>query len=152
MRFWDSSALVPLLVAEETSRPLTALFRDEQEIAVWWGTEVECASSVARLERSTQLTPAETNRVFQRLAALAQSWHSIEPGETIRATALRLLRVHDLRAADALQLAAAFLASEGHPATLPFVCLDDRLAAAAHREGFQVIDRSSLDTAGTVSD
>jgi hypothetical protein len=51
VRFWDSSALVPLLVAEDTSEALQAFFQDRQEIAAWWGTEVECASAVARLER-----------------------------------------------------------------------------------------------------
>jgi hypothetical protein len=50
-----------------------------------------------------------------------------------------MLRVHDLRAADALQLAAGVAAAEGRPATLAFVCLDERLAAAAEREGFGVV-------------
>jgi hypothetical protein len=58
--------------------------------------------------------------------------------------ARRLLRVHPLRAADSLQLAAAVLASEGRPSTLEFVCLDDRLGIAAQREGFRVRDRSGL--------
>jgi hypothetical protein len=53
--------------------------------------------------------------------------------------ALRLLRNHPLRAADALQLAAALIASEETPQTLEFICLDDRLALAARREGFTVI-------------
>ncbi len=52
---------------------------------------------------------------------------------------MRLLRTHSLRAADALQLAAARAASEERPDTLPFVTLDERLALAAQREGFAVI-------------
>lgn len=144
MRFWDSSALVPLLVAEDTSDLLEALFQDEQSVAVWWGTEVECASAIARLERTGQLTPVESNEVFRQLQVLAQVWHLIDPGETLRESAKRFLRVHELRAADALQLAAASLAAEGRPSSLPFVCLDDRLATAAHREGFQVVDRAAL--------
>jgi predicted nucleic acid-binding protein len=56
----------------------------------------------------------------------------------VRQTAIRLLRVHPLRTADALQLAAAIAAAEDHPATLPFVTLDERLAQAAEREGFPV--------------
>jgi hypothetical protein len=135
---------VPLLVTEATSEPLEALFQDEQSIAVWWSTEVECASAVARLERMGQITPEETNEVFQQLQDMAQVWHLIDPVETIRVSARRFLRVHDIRAADSLQLAAAFLAAEGRPASLEFVCLDDRLVTAARREGFQVIDRSAL--------
>lgn len=144
MRFWDSSALVPLLVKEDTSAPLEALFLDKQSVAVWWGTEIECASAVARLEREGKLTPAEASDVFQQLLGLAEVWHVIDPVETLRVSAKRFLRVHDLRASDALQLAAAFLAAEGRPASLEVVCLDDRLVTAAQREGFQVIDRLAL--------
>jgi len=77
---------------------------------------------------------------LRRLSDLAVSWNEVEPGEMVRETAERFFRVHDLRAADALQLAAAFLASEGHPRTLEIVSLDHRLDAAAQLEGFEVID------------
>ena len=66
-------------------------------------------------------------------------WQEVEAGDLVRETAIRLLRVHPLRAADSLQLAAAFVAAEGRPSTLEFVTLDDRLALAAQREGFVVI-------------
>ncbi len=144
MRFWDSSALVPLLVAEDTSRSLETLFQDEESVAVWWATEVECASAVARLERMGQLVPAEANEAHQQLLELARVWHVIDPVETIRVSAKRFLRVHGLRAADALQIAAAFVAAEGRPASLEIVCLDNRLVTAAQREGFRIIDRSDL--------
>lgn len=147
MRFWDSSALVPLLVSEDTSEALEALFQEDQDVAVWWGTEVECASAVARLERMGKLTSAETSEAFEELQELARVWHLIDPVETIRVSAKRFLRVHDLRASDALQLAAAFLAAEGRPASLEVVCLDDRLVTASQKEGFKVIDRSVLQSA-----
>jgi len=44
-----------------------------------------------------------------------------------------------LHAADALQLAAAVAAADDSAAQLPFVTLDTRLALAAQREGFEVI-------------
>jgi predicted nucleic acid-binding protein len=74
-----------------------------------------------------------------RLERFAATWHEVQPLDLLRETALRLLRVHELRAADALQLAAAVIASEGRAGSLPFVCLDERLAAAAEREGFPVL-------------
>lgn len=144
MRFWDSSALVSLLVTEDASQSMETLFRDDESVTVWWATEVECASAVARLERMDQLTPTEANEAVQQLLELAQVWHVIDPVEAIRVSARRFLRVHDLRAADALQLAAAFIAAEGRPASLKIVSLDDRLVTAAQREGFQVIDRSAF--------
>jgi hypothetical protein len=47
--------------------------------------------------------------------------------------------VHRLRAVDALQLASATVAAERRPASLTLVTLDDRLEAAARKEGFVVV-------------
>ena len=83
---------------------------------------------------------AGARAAFERLARLSRMWQEAEPGDAVREVARRLLRVHPLRAADALQLAAAVLVSGGRPSTLEFVTLDDWLAAAARVEGFPVID------------
>ena len=48
--------------------------------------------------------------------------------------------MHPLRAADALQLAAAFVAAERGPSSLQVVTLDERLADAMRKEGFVLID------------
>ena len=144
MRFWDSSALVPLLAEEEVTAPLRDLYLADSGVIAWWGTPVECASAVSRLEREGRLTPREASYAFERLDAIVRHWHRIEPVEAVLETARRLLRVHPLRAADSLQLAAAFLASEGRPSTLELVCLDNRLVTAAQREGFLVRDHSRL--------
>jgi predicted nucleic acid-binding protein len=77
---------------------------------------------------------------LQRLRQLTAGWHEVDPSDEIRETAARFLRVHPLRAADALQLAAAFAAAERRPASLEIVTLDDRLANAARKEGFAVLD------------
>ncbi len=135
---------MPLVITEAVSYRLAELYLEDGAILTWWGSEVECVSAIARLERENKLSPRETGFALEKLDALARSWHRIEPIETIRQTARRFLRVHPLRAADALQLAAAFLASEGQPPSLGFVCLDDRLCTAALREGFPLVDRSTL--------
>lgn len=139
MRFWDSSALVPLLVEEASTARLLALYREDLEVVAAWTTPVECASAVARLERQGDLSSNDANEAFARLDALAPSWIEVEPRDEQREIARRLLRVHPLRAADALQLAAAVLAAERRPATLDLVTLDDRLADAARREGFRLL-------------
>ena len=144
MKFWDSSAIVPLLVEEALTEKILELYRQDQSVFAWWGTRVECASALARVERAEGLEPALSSEAFDRLELLADSWNEIESGAAVRETAQRFLRVHDLRAADALQLAAAFWASEVHPPTLEVVTLDDRLATAAEREGFGVIGRRRL--------
>ena len=137
MRFWDSSALIGLVMHQDNSTEMMALWRQDPEIAVWWGTLVECASALARRERDGG-DAAATAEAFARLDAFAQQWVEIEPHDEVREVAKRLLRVHPLRAADALQLAAAYLVSERRPPTLEIVTCDARLAAAASKEGFVV--------------
>ncbi len=139
MRFWDASAVVPLLVSEPVTGDVLALLEGDVEMLVWWGTPVECTSALARREREGALAPAGVGEAIDRLRMLSAAWQEVVPADVIRATAQRLLRVHPLRAADALQLAAAIAASEQDPETLAFVCLDDRLAEAAAREGFPLV-------------
>jgi predicted nucleic acid-binding protein len=118
---------------------MQALAMDDPLLLVWWGTAIECASALARLEREAALDNAAANLAFSRLAQLSVSWQEVEAGDLVRETSIRLLRVHPLRAADSLQLAAAFVAAEGRSSSLEFVTLDDRLAIAAQKEGFPVI-------------
>lgn len=139
MRFWDTSALVPLLAEERTTGSVQRVY-PTQRVVVWWGTVVECGSAIARLERDRALDAAQCAEAFARLDALRRAWVEVEPGDSVRETARRMLRVHPLRAADALQLAAAWLASERQPASLPLVTLDARLREAAMREGFPIVD------------
>src|SRR5262245_62026156 len=140
MRFWDASAVVPLLVAETTTAILQELAAEDRAMVVWWATEVECASALARLERAGGLEETALIAALERLKHVAEGWHEVDPSDGIREAALRFLRVHPLRAADALQLAAAFVAAERRPPSLEVVTLDDRLADAARKEGFAVVD------------
>jgi hypothetical protein len=140
VKFWDSSAIVPLLVGEATTGSMQTLASEDPLMLVWWGTPVECVSAISRLDRDGDLTSDGATAALQRLDALAGGWHEVQPVEAARIAARRLLRVHALRAADALQLAAAVVASEGHAASLEVVTLDDRLIDAARREGFVVRD------------
>jgi uncharacterized protein len=143
VNFWDASAIVPLLVAEASSRRLQSLLTKDSAMLVWWGSEVECVSALSRLERDGMLDERAMTLALQRLRKLAVGWHEIDPSDGVREAAVRFLRVHPLRAADALQLAAAFLAAERRPASSAIVTLDERLGAAARKEGFTVINPGS---------
>jgi predicted nucleic acid-binding protein len=140
LTFWDSSALVPLFAAESRTGAVQSMYTRDPEVVVWWGTPVECASAIARLEREGALSGSEAAESFSRLDALAPSWMQVDPSDEIRESARRFLRVHPLRAADALQLAAALVAAERRPPTLAFVSFDDRLRDAAAKEGFLLED------------
>jgi predicted nucleic acid-binding protein len=118
---------------------MIALLRDDPAAAVWWLTPVECWSALARLERDHRLTQEQVAQAAGLLDESTRRWTEVPPIERVRDQASRLLRVHPLRAADALQLAAALVLSDFDPRTLPLVTLDDRLATAARREGFPVL-------------
>jgi predicted nucleic acid-binding protein len=138
MRYWDASAIVPLLVQEPRTSDARAALAEDAAIVTWWGTRIECTSAIARLERAASLTPRQAAQAIEVLRALASGWNEILPAETVRENACRLLRVHALRAADAMQLAAATVMAGGRTAHAVFLAFDDRLREAASREGFRV--------------
>jgi predicted nucleic acid-binding protein len=145
VKFWDASAVVPLIIAERSTQDLQAIAVKDSAMLVWWGSVIECVSALARLERDGALNEHSVTLALQRLRELSSSWHEVDPSDEIRETAARLLRVHPLRAADALQLAAAFAAAEQRPVSLELVTLDERLGNAARKEGFTVIDLTTAD-------
>ncbi|NNM07379.1 MAG: type II toxin-antitoxin system VapC family toxin [Gemmatimonadetes bacterium] len=138
MRFWDTSALVPLLLEQEATAEVGGLLSQDPEIVAWWGTPVECVSAAARLRREDRLSVDEEERVLDLLDTLQESWLEILPSEEVRDRAVRLLRVHGLKAADALQLAAARVWA-GSTDRAELVTYDERLAFAARLEGFRVL-------------
>ena len=140
MRYWDTSAILPLIVDEPVREPLLELYEADPQVVAWWATPVEIASAVSRREREGALSAKEAEVALKAAKRLAAAWHEVVPSDSIRRTAERLLRVHAVRAADSLQLAAALIAANHEPPTLEMVCLDARLGAAARREGFSVIE------------
>jgi hypothetical protein len=126
------------LIAHEWLTPaVTEVFSADASMVVWWGTEIECHSAIAR--KTAALLPDGIASVEARLEELRHEWHEVQPAEAVRRTAVRIVRTHDLRAADALQLAAAIAIADDDLSSLPFVTLDDRLAQAAARERLPVI-------------
>jgi len=139
VRFWDSSAIVPLVSDEPGRESLLGLLEQDPVMTIWWATPVEVTSAVARREREGTLDLRAATQVLQKLRTLDGAWHQVLPGDALRSTAQRLLRVHPLRAADSLQLAAALTVADGDPGALEFVSLDRRLADAARKEGLDVL-------------
>ena len=136
MNFWDTSAIVAMLAGEGLAPVARRVHEGDERMAVWWGTVVECAAAVARRERENALRPDQATDLLGRVDSLAAYWHEVQPDRRIRALARRLLRVHPLKAADGLQLAAALAFAEDDPSGVGFVSFDTRLNDAAAREGF----------------
>jgi predicted nucleic acid-binding protein len=141
MTFWDSSALLPLVVAEPSTPAILALARGGKDIVIWWLTPVECASGLRRRRRAGELTPTALAKASAVLDKLIDGSLMVEPTDEVPLEALRLVAEHPLRAGDAVQLAAAVVwaGGPGRAAGKGFVCLDHDLRAAAAAEGFDLL-------------
>jgi len=143
MKFWDSSAILPLIVKESTTHFLLKLKKSDDEMVVWWGTETECLSALARREREGGLDRAAVSLAEGNLAKILSRSYEVQPTTEVRRIARRLLMTHPLRAGDALQLASALFFSGIQVPELPFVTLDKNLASSVGKEGFSLISIES---------
>lgn len=139
MRFWDSSAIVPLVIREPSSDEVTRVADEDRHPIVWWSTPVEVEAALRRALRAGRVVDSGYRFAAKAMEVFHASGEEIAPGEEVRRQATRLLRVHELRAADALQLAAAMVWCGGRPDGEGFVSLDRRLRDAAELEGFTVL-------------
>lgn len=139
MKFWDTSAWVPLLLREPATPTVEAVLQDDPDPVVWWGSAVECVSALSGAARDGRLSSRDLQTALATLRALREFAFEILPAEEVRSRAVRLLLSHPLRAADSLQLASALVWCREKTEGAGFVSLDDRLRAAALREGFDVL-------------
>jgi predicted nucleic acid-binding protein len=138
VRFWDTSALLPLFVDEPATDACTALLSSDPSVIVWEGTSVELQSALSRYRRHSSgfddLWPGVRHEMLQRWT----SWSRVADLAKATLRAQRLVNVHPLKTGDAFQLAAALVACEDQPQRMDFVTRDAALASAARLEGFRV--------------
>jgi uncharacterized protein len=139
VRFWDSSALVALAFPEASSAAASTLADEDDGFVLWWGTAIEIESALQRSAREERTSTFALRRARAFLTAVEERAAEVAPTAEVRERARRLVRVHDLRAADALQLAAALTWCAGEPREEGFVSFDRRLRLAAELEGFSVL-------------
>ena len=139
MRFWDASALVPLVIPEATTHVVARLLRSDADIVVAWTATIECVSAFVRRYRERIASEIQLAGALNRLTDLSARWNVTEPTMTLRSAAEKMVARHALRAGDAIRLASAVLAAEGSHEPLEFVCFDRRLALAATAEGLRVV-------------
>ena len=142
MRYWDASALVPLLVAEPESKLVRQWLSEDHRIVTWVWTRTEITGAIERRTREGLLSRRQRREVLGKLDAFARSWDEVTEVLAVRSRANALLARHPLRAADAGQLGAGLLVQEQLAGTLDFVCLDHDLCAAAELEGLGVKELS----------
>jgi len=139
MRFWDSSALVPLIVQQPLSPEVERWIAEDTAVVAWTLTPVELVSALRQLLRDGALAERAAREAEELARELMARAHIVSDVERVKAITIRLLRVHSLRAADALQLGAALAWSDGHAEGAVLHTFDKRLADAASREGFRVV-------------
>lgn len=138
MKFWDSSAIVPLVVDEENSEYCLNALADDPHMVIWCLSSVEVISALCRRARDGLLEPHDFRKAKERLKTIAGKAATVSAVEKVRSRASRLLEVHPLRAADACQFAAALVFAQEDPERLPILCFDRRLESAALKEGFSI--------------
>lgn len=142
MRFWDSSALLSLVLPEPASFRVAIIASSDSEIAIWWATPIECFGALTRSKSSGRVAASSLRKAETKLSFLFANAEEIQPWEKVRGLAHQLTLKYPLRAADAFQLAAALDWCGGNTRGESFVCLDDRLRGAAALEGFRVLPYS----------
>lgn len=137
--FWDTSGIVPLCCFQPQTGQANRIAGRYARQVVWWATAVEAVSAFNRLHREQALTAVGKQQALARLDHLRRRWNEIQPSDEVRDGAERLLGVHHLRAADALQLSAALVWCGQRARGRCFIGGDGDLTHAAEAEGFTII-------------
>ncbi len=139
MRFWDSSALVPLVVQQARSSDAERWIAEDAGIVAWTLAATEMLSVIRRLAREGGLSARAANEADRLTVALVSHAQIVTDVELVKARAARVLRIHPLRAAGALQLSAALAWANDRPNGHVLHTFDTKLGRAAEAEGFRVV-------------
>lgn len=139
MRYWDASALVPLIVTEADSDLVRGWLSDDDHIVTWVWTRTEITDAIERRTRAGSISRPQRRAALDRLGALAGGWDEVTDVLAVRTRANALLARHALRPADAGQLGAALLVQEQLAEPLTFACRGRRLSSAADLEGLWIL-------------
>ena|SRR5919204_6526869 len=139
VRFWDSSAIVPLVVQESATTRVRGWLREDATVAIWTFTRVEVLSALARRRRAVPAMRRQLVTARRDFLEAWPRWFEVTHVDAVKRVAERLVETHPIRAADALQIGAALVVADGEPESLEFVTLDERQAEAAEREGLRVV-------------
>ena len=92
MKFWDTSAIIPLLANEPTRELLLAILDDDPEVIAWWGTPVEIASALARRERENVIDAPQVEASMATARALSGTLTGATGTFSGRFDAVRLMK------------------------------------------------------------
>jgi predicted nucleic acid-binding protein len=142
VQFWDSSALLPLVVWQPPfSEQCRRAFRTTAPRAVAFLARVECRAAIERLVRAGTLKSTARRRALTQVDKLVAGFDVVAFSAEVEAYALELVHRYALRSLDALQLGCARTLSAGAGANMvpELLCCDRRLADAAASEGYPLL-------------
>ncbi|HVZ32255.1 MAG TPA: type II toxin-antitoxin system VapC family toxin [Polyangiaceae bacterium] len=73
MRYWDASALLPLIVTEPGSKFVDGWMRSDDGVCTWGTTRVELSSAVERPAREGALTRNQRRDALKLISELASA-------------------------------------------------------------------------------
>ncbi|MDA8072153.1 MAG: type II toxin-antitoxin system VapC family toxin [Actinomycetota bacterium] len=135
--YFDTSAIVPLIVEEAGSNKAKCLWRDAERVT---SARVVYAEGHAALAAAARLGRLPADRLCAAIGELVDRYeelHLVEISDRLVRRAGALAEQHTLRGYDSIHLAAAEL-SRGDDAFV-FVAGDRDLCAAAERIGLEVV-------------
>lgn len=138
--FFDTSALIPLVVHEMSTPLCRRIFDGEPEVAVSRVTLAEASAALALAERRGRIVGDEWDRVWAEFLSLWDSLIVVEVSAALVETAAELARPYGLKGFDAIQCASALaIASDDIVA----VTGDRRLLAAWGALGLLTADAAA---------
>lgn len=137
LAYFETSAVIKLLVAEPGSDQASAIWRNVPSRICSVLTYPEARAALAAARRSRRITASGLRRATNRLEQLTSGMARIAAAEDLLHAAGELAETHALRGYDAVHLASALRAG---PSTL-MVSWDEDLVRAARTAGLHAAPR-----------
>ena len=133
--YFDTSAIIPLLIGEPTTDRCTRLWNDATRIVCARLVYPEACAALSRAVRMGRISPAQAETATAELDDLAGQIDFVEITDDLARSAGRLARRFGLRGYDAVHLAAGITINDDQAV---FVTADADLADAAANSGLAV--------------
>ena len=140
MLYLDTSALLKRYVAEAESENVITKMDEARAIATALITRTEVAAALGRARRETRIDAEEARRAEQEFLEDWADFGRVPVTEELAGSAAQPCWTRELRAYDAVQLAAALKCQtilERLGEDTVFACFDNRLRDAARAEGLE---------------
>jgi predicted nucleic acid-binding protein len=135
--YLDTSAVVPLLIAEPGSARAASLWDGADRVVSVWLVYAETRAALAQAERLGRLTARQLRDAVTAFDSLFEAIDLVEVDDTLARRAGELAQVRQLRGYDAVHLAAADRVRDPN---VVVVAGDGALLEAATAEGMTVAE------------